>query len=92
MINVRAEIIKLMGEAAAAHHEAFAQVDGEDAEWPMWYADYCYGRLKTLLVQTITKSELVYALVAADRAFKAEKPDVAWQEAYAERLTREFGR
>jgi hypothetical protein len=35
-----ASLSQLLREAAAAHHDAFASVNGDDPEWPTWYATY----------------------------------------------------
>ena len=33
-------LVELLRRAAAAHHEAYAETDGRDPNWPNWYARY----------------------------------------------------
>jgi hypothetical protein len=40
------ELANLLNETAEAHPKAFAATNGEDAEWPIWYADYILDKLK----------------------------------------------
>jgi NAD(P)H-hydrate epimerase len=61
------ELANLLNETAEAHHKAFAATDGEDAEWPIWYADYLLDKMRGMLNSKFTKSELIYILVSADK-------------------------
>ena len=74
----------LFAETGSAHHQAFIDVDGEDAEWPLWYAEYCQQKISDILNTTLTKSELVYALVHLDRTMRNEAPNADWRTYYAE--------
>jgi hypothetical protein len=64
--NLRAELEALLTEAGQAHHTAFKETNGEDPEWPLWYAEYLQERLSSLLGADITKSELVYLLLLVE--------------------------
>ena len=35
--------------AGRAHHQAFIETDGEDPEWPLWYASYLQAPLSSKL-------------------------------------------
>src|SRR5437867_6375182 len=43
------QLAALFREAGAAHHKAFAATDGEDPDWPSWYARYLAPRLQQAL-------------------------------------------
>lgn len=90
MTDIRTKVIDLMNETGAAHHRAFEAVDGADREWPIWYADFVYPRLKDVLPADFTRSALIYALFKADKAYKVEKPSAPWPEYYADLLLTEF--
>ena len=34
------ELANLLNEMAEAHHNAFTATEGEDPDWPTWYAEY----------------------------------------------------
>ncbi len=74
------EVTALLRETAQAHHEAFAEVDGADPDWPLWYAEHLAPRLRELLHTDLTVSELVHSLIIAD---EAHPDDSDWAETYA---------
>jgi glutaredoxin len=78
-----AELFRHTGEA---HHEAFLQADGDDPEWPLWYADYLHDRLTPFLAAPLTRSRLVFCLIGADDEHRATAPDTPWPEYYAHRF------
>jgi DNA anti-recombination protein RmuC len=65
--NLIDEIANLLNETAEAHHKAFASTNGEDAERPIWYADYLLDKMRRMLNSKFTKSELIYILVSAEK-------------------------
>lgn len=75
-----AALAALLEEAGRAHHRAFT--DGTDPEWPLWYAEYLQPRLVEMGEAELTRSELVYLLVAAARRHADEDRD-GWAPAYA---------
>ncbi len=75
-------IAELLTETGRAHHQAFIATDGEDPEWPIWYAGYLHEPLAEILGAGLTKSELVYHMLAAE----AEAGDDPWNERYAKRF------
>jgi glutaredoxin len=82
-IKQLAELFKKTGQA---HHQAFIDTDGEDPDWPIWYAGYLEDRLTPFLAAPITRSRLVFCLVATDDEHGAASPNAPWPEYYAERV------
>ena len=82
-----AELELLLRRTGEAHHAAFAETDGGDPEWPSWYAAYLQAHLGDRLGTWLTRSELTYLLVRAERerqgAGAAAEP---WPRAYARAL------
>ena len=77
------ELANLLNETAEAHHKAFAATEGEDPDWPIWYADYLLEKMRQMLKATFTKSELVYLLVSADKKNGSVAPGAYWPRFYA---------
>jgi NAD(P)H-hydrate epimerase len=77
------ELANLLNETAEAHHKAFAATEGEDPDWPIWYADYLLGKMRQMLKATFAKSELVYLLVSADKENGSVTPGAYWPRFYA---------
>ncbi len=80
--DLSARVAELLTETGKAHHQAYLATDGDDPEWPIWYAGYLKEPLNELLDGELTQSEIVYHLVAADR----QGGDGSWQEQYGARL------
>ena len=78
------DVLQLMRETGAAHHEAFILTKGDDEEWPMWYAQFMHTKLMDILDLSFTQSELIYVLVAADLEHQDEAPDTEWFRFYAD--------
>lgn len=77
------KLIDLFRETGQAHHQAFIETDGDDPEWPAWYADHLHERLAGLLNAGFTRSELIYLIVKADREQAQEAPGADWAAYYA---------
>ena len=77
------QLADLLRETAHAHHQAYAHTNGEDPEWPIWYADYLHRHIAALFDMPFTRSELVYLLVAAERERAANDPTADWPVFYA---------
>ena len=84
MTEIKNALVALLTETSEVHHKAFADTDGEDPEWPMWYADYMIAKLSELLKVELTRSELICVLLNLSRLQPAEAPDQPWQEYYAD--------
>ena len=77
------ELANLLNETAEAHHEAFAATEGEDADWPIWYADYLLDKMRQMLKAKFTKSEFIYLLVSAEKKNGVVTPGAYWPRFYA---------
>jgi NAD(P)H-hydrate epimerase len=80
------KLASLFEETAEAHHRAFAETNGEDPEWPWWYAGHLQDKLNEMLAASLTKSEVVYLVVAAEKERSERAPDAAWPHYYAKYL------
>lgn len=80
------QIAELFKSTGMAHHQAFIETDGEDPDWPIWYAKYLHDRLTPFLAAPITRSRLVFCLVATDDEHAATSSDTPWPEYYAARI------
>ena len=83
-------ITDLMREAGNAHSNAFQSTNGEDAEWPIWYADYLVKPMRGLFEMDFTRSQLVYCLMDAEYERLAVSPDADWPRFYAEHFVERF--
>lgn len=81
--NLIDELANLLNETAEAHHKAFTVTNGEDAEWPIWYADYLLDKMRRMLNSKFTKSELIYILVSAEKENGRLAPGAYWAKFYA---------
>ena len=85
------QLTELFQETGKAHHQAFLDTDGEDPEWPLWYAEYLEKRLGPFLAAPMTRSRLVFCLVGADSEHQATASDTPWPEFYAKHVLECFG-
>jgi hypothetical protein len=86
-------VAEVLREAAGTHHRVYRITDGDDPDWPLWYAEWLatLSELPQLLDRPPTRSELAYLLVKLDREYRAGAGDEPWQEVYARELIRFFG-
>ena len=75
---------ELLVETGKEHHQAFIETDGQDAEWPLWYAGYLNDKISGLIEKKISKSELVYLIVSAEKERDKSKSKTEWEKFYAE--------
>lgn len=80
----------LMREAGSAHGEAFQSTNGEDAEWPIWYADFLVKPMSGLFDMKFTRSQLVYCLMDAEFERLATAPESDWPRFYAEHFVERY--
>jgi len=90
MTTLRDRLIRLFDLAAKAHFEAFKTVNGEDADWPVWYAQYLQSELSNELSRQFTVSELVYCLIEVETERQARAPDADWRTLYADHFLERF--
>ncbi len=81
---------ELFTETAKAHHDAFVTTDGNDPEWPIWYADYIQEPISEILDTKFFKSSLIYCLMNADFEYTAREVDVQWQKFYSKHFIGHF--
>jgi len=79
-------LVALFEQIGEAHHEAFRDTDGEDPEWPLWYAEHLQDRLDPFLAAPLTRSRLVFCLIGADDEYRATESETPWPEYYARRF------
>jgi glutaredoxin len=84
--TLTSRVAALLEETGRAHHEAFADSDGEDPEWPLWYANYSRDKLAEQFGLDYTKSKLIYCLMRADIEHRARAPATGWTEFYAQEM------
>lgn len=77
------QLTDLFRETGEAHHEAFIKTEGEDPEWPLWYADYVLEPLRELLGAALTRSQLVHLLITASSEQQVKAPGADWARYYA---------
>lgn len=88
MDDTLGNVSALLSEAAETHHRVYRIVDGNDADWASWYADWLIklSELPRLLGSTPVRSHLVCRLVELDRAYTASPSVEPWQDYYAREL------
>jgi glutaredoxin len=84
--ELRDGIAALLTETGEAHHEAFASTNGEDPDWPIWYADYLRDRLADRFGMAFTRSKLIYCLMRADFEHRTRAADSDWTRFYADEM------
>jgi NAD(P)H-hydrate epimerase len=90
MSDLESRLADLFAEAGHAHHQAYLETNGADAEWPIWYADYLKDRLADMLGARFTKSELIYLLVLVDKRLGLDAPGARWPRYYAKFFIERF--
>ena len=82
-IDVAQRLASLFRETGTAHHREFIASGGDDPEWPLWYAEYLLPKMESLVPRRLTRSEIVYLLVRAERDRRALSPGLGWPEYYS---------
>lgn len=85
------QLSDLFMETGHAHHQAFIKVDGNDPDWPLWYAEHLHEPLGKHLSATWTKAELASLLVLADKEHSLQAPDAQWPRYYAGFFVERYG-
>jgi hypothetical protein len=78
------DLAALFREAGRAHHQAFIATNGDDPDWPCWYAKYLSPKLVPFLGVRLTNSELAQMLDEVEERRKTESPAADWPDFYAE--------
>ena len=77
--------------AGNAHHAAFAASNGEDAQWPAWYAQWLAPRLRAQLASVPAAAVLADELQQLDREYRSAAQTLQWPEYYARWFIRKYG-
>jgi NAD(P)H-hydrate epimerase len=77
------QLAGLLAQTAEAHHRAYMSTDGTDPEWAIWYSGYLQTLLGNELGRTITRSEIVYLLVKAQKEHESADTREAWTTYYS---------
>lgn len=88
--SIKQKIVESLTEIGRAHHEAFQATDGEDPEWPIWYAERLQQPLSDALQTDFTRSKLVYCLMAAEFEREVRAKDAEWAPYYADHFLERF--
>ena len=75
----------LLRQAGEAHHDAFASKDGDDPEWPSWYAAWLLERVPEPASET-DRTELADLLEEVAEDYKASGSAADWPGFYADFL------
>lgn len=84
--DMQTKLVELLRTAGRAHHAAFAATDGDDPDWPIWYADYLQKPIAERLGMRFNKTQLIQCLVSADVEHQARSPQSDWPEYYANQI------
>jgi hypothetical protein len=90
--STAARLAQRFRDAGAAHHRAFAATDGEDPEWPSWYAAYLAPWFPDLVGEPLSVDRLAADLVIVDREYRDAGSALAWPEYYVEWFMQKYGR
>ena len=81
MTGTRTRIAELLRAAGQAHHHAFAATNGDDPEWPGWYARHL---TPGLLGASLAPEALAEQLRTVDAEHRAKAPSQDWAAYYAD--------
>jgi hypothetical protein len=84
MDNQRQALAQLFRSAGRAHHRAFAAVNGDDPEWPEWYAEYLAAPLAQLLGTSVETPQLAASLRGLDAEMRRVARSADWTLYYAD--------
>lgn len=84
-------ITALLHQAGEEHLATHKETNGDDPEWPIWYASYLLENgFETLLYAKLLKSDLIYLLVLVDKQQKSEAPGSQWEKYYADFFVKRY--
>lgn len=79
-------LVGLIKSTAKAHHLAFEDVNGEDADWPQWYAASMHADFERLIGRKVGVDGVADLLERFDELHAEEAPDEPWSHFYARKL------
>lgn len=91
MVDQQEELAQVLRRAKQAHGEAFVHTDGEDPEWPEWYAEHMLEEVRMLLdLPGLSRQTLAHALASLDEEHRRQASSEPWWRFYARSLPREL--
>lgn len=73
---------ELLSQVGPAHHRAFSATDGEDADWPSWYAAWLIERFPHPAPE-VDETQLAALLASAAQEHKTSGSEEDWPGFYA---------
>lgn len=83
------QLTDLFRDTGDAHHRAFISTNGDDTEWPLWYAVNMLDRVNAYFNSKLTVMELADLLLRAETDRNASGA-AQWPAFYAEWLVQRF--
>lgn len=77
---------ELLSQVGPAHHRAFLATDGEDPDWPTWYAAWLLERLPEPAPE-VDETQLADLLASAADTHQASSSEEDWPGFYARFIT-----
>lgn len=86
VLKIKNTLTDLFKSAGYVHEQAFLQTNGDDPDWPIWYAEILKDKINNLLDTQFSLSNIVYFLIQFenDRRLFLEKND--WPSFYADKM------
>ncbi len=79
-------LTELLSQVGPAHHRAFSATDGEDLDWPTWYAAWLIERLPDPAPE-VDEAQLAALLATAAETHKTSGSTEDWPGFYARFVT-----
>ena len=92
-MNDAEKLAELLHTAARKYPVVCRIADGDEADWPRWYAKWLLdlADFPSLLPAKPARSEVVEALIHADSLYAETAPADRWEDVYARELIARFG-
>lgn len=84
--DLKMQLSRLFAETGREHHQAFITTDGDDPDWPQWYAGYLQPRLGDLLHRSFSVEELTELMLVLEAERAAHPSERPWPQVYADLL------
>jgi len=79
----RDALAELLRRAGREHHAAFSANDGDDPDWPAWYAAWLESRLSSVVPVSLDAAALETWLRSAEARHRHTSDAPSWPEFYA---------
>lgn len=80
----RDDLADLLVQTGHHHHQAYADSDGVDPEWALWYASYLQTRIWDRAGALPTRSQLIHLLLRGEAEHGERGDGAPWQQVYAD--------